>query len=73
MKNGAVIGAITGALGFGGFIGYLCNALNDTKDAGNCLKGALVAAGAGALGGAAIGAGVDALFDRPMAVVRVRF
>lgn len=73
LKNGALIGGITGGLALGGFVGWLCHALDETEGSGDCVKAALLYAGIGAAGGAAIGIGVDALFDRPMAVARVRF
>lgn len=85
LKNGAIAGAITGGLVMGGFVGLLCHAMNDTADSGACIKATALYAGIGAAGGAAIGAGVDALFARapggrairlpkaPSAHVRLRF
>ena len=73
LKNGAVIGAIIGGIITGTGIGLLCHAFNDT-DEPQCWKATLLWAGIGAGGGAAIGAGVDALFTRRFAVrATVRF
>ena len=73
LKNGAVIGAIVGGIVTGAGIGLLCHAFNDT-DEPQCWKAALLWAGIGAGGGAAIGAGVDALFTRRFALrATVRF
>ena len=63
VKNGALIGAIVGAAIFGGFVTFLCNALQEPSDPsclGSSLLGIGLGAGAGALGGAAI----DALMYR---------
>ena len=73
LKNGAIIGGTIGGLAMGGFVGWLCYMLDETEGHGDCVKAALLWGGIGAAGGVALGAGVDALFDRPMAVVRVRF
>ena len=73
LKNGAIIGGTIGGLAMGGFVGWLCYMLDETEGHGDCVKATLLWGGIGAAGGAALGAGVDALFDRPMAVVRVRF
>jgi hypothetical protein len=73
LKNGAVIGAVVGGIITGTGIGLLCHALNDT-DEPQCWKAALLWGGIGAGGGAAIGAGIDALFTRRFAVrATVRF
>jgi len=73
LKNGAVIGAVIGGIITGTGIGLLCHAFNDT-DEPQCWKATLLWAGIGAGGGAAIGAGVDALFTRRYAVrATVRF
>lgn len=73
LKNGAIIGGTIGGLAMGGFVGWLCYMLDETEGHSDCVKATLLWGGIGAAGGAALGAGVDALFDRPMAVVRVRF
>ena len=73
LKNGAIIGGTLGGLAMGGFVGLLCHAMDETEGHGDCVKAALLWGGIGAAGGAALGAGVDALFDRPMGVVRFRF
>ena len=73
LRNGATIGAVVGGVGLGGFVGWLCYMLDETEGSGDCVKAGLLYAGIGAAGGAALGAGVDALFDRPMAVVRFKF
>jgi hypothetical protein len=73
LKNGAVIGAVIGGIITGTGIGLLCHAFNDT-DEPQCWKAALLWGGIGAGGGAAIGAGIDALFTRRFAVrATVRF
>ena len=69
VKNGAAIGAVLGGVALGGFVYYLCNALDDTGGDAECLGGTLVWTGIGAAGGALFGAGVDALFAHP-AIVR---
>ena len=63
VKNGAVIGAIIGAIALGGFVGFLCNALQEPSDP-SCVPGTLLYTGVGAGIGAAAGAGIDALFMR---------
>jgi NhaP-type Na+/H+ or K+/H+ antiporter len=63
VKNGAVIGAIIGAIALGGFVGWLCNALQEPSDP-SCVPGTLLYTGIGAGIGAAGGAGIDALFMR---------
>ena len=63
VKNGALIGAIIGGIALGGFVGWLCNALQEPSDP-SCLLPSLVNTGLGAGIGAAAGAGIDALFMR---------
>jgi hypothetical protein len=63
VKNGALIGAVIGAIALGGFVGWLCNALQEPSDP-SCLPPSLLYTGVGAGIGAAAGAGVDALFAR---------
>ena len=63
LKNGAITGAVIGAVGWGGFVYWLCNALDDTGGDANCAGPALVWAGIAGAAGAAVGAGVDAMFD----------
>jgi len=63
LKNGAIIGGVVGAVGWGGFVYWLCRALDDTGGDANCAGPSLVWAGIAGAAGAAIGAGVDALFD----------
>ena len=63
VKNGALIGAIIGAAIFGGYVTFLCNALQEPSDPsclGSSLMGIGIGAGAGALGGVA----VDAMISR---------
>ena len=60
--NGALIGAIVGAAVFGGFVTFLCNALQEPSDP-SCLGSSLMGIGVGA--GALGGAGIDALMVRP--------
>jgi hypothetical protein len=64
-KNGAIIGAVIGGVVAGAGIGLLCHAFNDT-DEPQCWKATVLWGGIGAGGGAAIGAGIDALFSRRM-------
>jgi hypothetical protein len=64
LKNGALIGAIIGGIAFGGFVGWLCNALQEPSDP-SCLPPSLLYTGVGAGIGAAAGIGIDALFARP--------
>jgi hypothetical protein len=62
VKNGALIGAVIGGIALGGFVSWLCNALQEPSDP-SCLGGSLIYAGVGAGIGAAAGAGIDALFS----------
>jgi hypothetical protein len=62
VKNGALIGAVIGGIALGGFVSWLCNALQEPSDP-SCLGGSLLYAGVGAGIGAAAGAGIDALFS----------
>ena len=64
LKNGTLIGAIIGGVALGGFVAWLCNALQEPSDP-SCLLPSLVNTGVGAAVGAAAGAGIDALFMRP--------
>ena len=63
LKNGAAIGAIIGGIALGGFVGWLCNALQEPSDP-SCLPPALLYTGVGAGIGAVAGLGIDALFVR---------
>src|SRR5687768_9361561 len=63
LKNGALIGAIIGGIAMGGFVGWLCNALQEPSDP-SCVPGTLLYTGVGAGIGAAAGLGIDALFMR---------
>jgi hypothetical protein len=63
LKNGATIGAIIGGVALGGFVGWLCNALQEPSDP-SCLPPALLYTGIGAGIGAVAGLGIDALFAR---------
>ena len=60
VKNGAVIGAVVGAIALGGFVGWLCNMLQEPSDP-SCVGPSLLYTGVGAGIGAAAGAGIDAL------------
>jgi hypothetical protein len=60
VKNGAAIGAIIGGIALGGFVSWLCNALQEPSDP-SCLGPSLLYVGVGAGIGAAAGAGIDAL------------
>ena len=59
----ATYGAIAGAAVFGGFVTFLCNALQEPSDP-SCLGSSLLGIGMGAGIGAAAGAGIDALAQR---------
>jgi hypothetical protein len=73
LRNGAVIGAIVGAVATFTFGAYLCHAIREEGDR-SCLPPALLLAGAGAGAGAAAGAGIDALFgQRPIVQISVHF
>jgi hypothetical protein len=73
LKNGALIGAIVGAVGTFGFGMYLCHAIREDGDP-PCLRPALVLAAVGAGAGALTGAGIDALLVRhPPFRLSVRF
>ena len=63
VKNGALIGAIIGGIAMGGFVGWLCNMLQEPSDP-SCLPPSLLYTGVGAGIGAAAGAGIDALMFR---------
>ena len=63
LKNGAAIGAVIGAIALGGFVGWLCNALQEPSDP-SCVPGTLVYTGIGAGIGAVAGLGIDALFAK---------
>jgi hypothetical protein len=63
VANGALIGAIVGAAIMGGYVTFLCNALQEPSDP-SCLGSSLLAIGLGAGAGALGGAGVDALLMR---------
>ena len=62
LKNGALIGAVIGGIALGGFVSWLCNALQEPSDP-SCVPPSLLYAGVGAGIGAAAGAGIDALFS----------
>lgn len=64
LKNGAIIGGVVGAAAMGGFIYTLCRAMDDTGGQTNCGGPALIWGGIAGAAGAAVGAGVDALFDQ---------
>lgn len=63
LKNGALIGAVIGGIAMGGFVGWLCNALQEPSDP-SCLPPSLLYTGVGAGIGAVAGLGIDALFMR---------
>ena len=63
LKNGALIGAIIGGIALGGFVGWLCNMLQEPSDP-SCVPPSLLYTGVGAGIGAVAGLGVDALFTR---------
>ena len=63
IKNGTIIGAVIGAVAMGGFVGWLCKALQEPSDP-SCWKSVAYAGALGAGAGAAAGAGIDALAAR---------
>ena len=63
LKNGALIGAVIGGIALGGFVGWLCNMLQEPSDP-SCAPPALLYTGVGAGIGAVAGLGIDALFIR---------
>ena len=64
LKNGAIIGGAIAGAAMGGFVYVLCQAMDDTGGGANCAGPAAIWGGIAAAGGAAVGAGVDALFDQ---------
>ena len=64
LKNGATIGGVVAGVGMGAFVYTLCRALDDTGGNANCAGPALLWGGIFGAGGAAVGAGVDALFEK---------
>ncbi|HEX6324262.1 MAG TPA: hypothetical protein VFZ36_11095 [Vicinamibacterales bacterium] len=74
LKNGAVIGGVVAAVAAGSFLYTLCHAMDDTGGDADCARPSLIFAGVAGAGGAAVGAGIDALFARaPSLRMRVRF
>ena len=72
LKNGAIIGAIAGAVGAGAFTALICHLYQEEGVAG-CRSDALRGAAIGAAIGAGAGVAVDAALTRhPGVVVRVR-
>lgn len=64
LKNGAIIGGVVAGAAMGGFLYTICRAMDDTGGEANCVGPALIWAGIAGAGGAAVGAGIDALFDQ---------
>jgi hypothetical protein len=64
LKNGAIIGGVVTGVGMGAFLYTLCRALDDTGGDANCAGPAVMWGAIFGAGGAAVGAGVDALFDK---------
>jgi hypothetical protein len=64
LKNGAIIGGVVVGVGMGAFLYTLCRALDDTGGDANCAGPAVMWGAIFGAGGAAVGAGVDALFDQ---------
>jgi hypothetical protein len=62
LKNGAIIGAVVGAVALGGFGGYLCVVLAEPGDP-PCLPDILRIAAVGAGIGAGAGIGIDAMIS----------
>ena len=75
LKNGAIIGAIVGAVGLGAFGAFICN-LYQEEGGASCLPDALRGAAIGAAIGTGAGVAVDAAFTRHAGVtvrIGVRF
>lgn len=73
IKNGALIGAVVGAVALGGFGLFLCHALDDTGGDPDCFPEVLGIAAVGAGIGLGAGVAVDLLFVRQAAPgVRIR-
>ena len=64
LKNGAIIGGVVTGVGMGAFLYTLCRAMDDTGGDANCAGPAVMWGAIFGAGGAAVGAGVDALFDK---------
>lgn len=73
LKNGAIIGGAIAGAAMGTFVYVLCQAMDDTAGGANCAGPAAIWGGIAAAGGAAVGAGVDALFERKTFRVGFRF
>lgn len=76
IKNGALIGAVVGAVALGGFGLFLCHALNDTGGDPDCFPQVLGIAAVGAGIGLGAGMAIDLLFVRqavPGVRVRISF
>ena len=72
LKNGTLIGAAIGAAVMGGFVTFLCNALQEPSDP-SCLGSSLMGFGIGAGAGAVGGLAVDAMLGKqPRRLVEVR-
>ena len=67
VRNGAIIGAVAAGAAMGAFGGWLCQATSESGDPA-CLPPVLFWSAAAAAGGALVGAGVDALFARRLAI-----
>lgn len=74
LKNGAIIGGVVAAVAAGSFLYTLCRAMDDTGGDADCARPSLIFAGVAGAAGAAVGAGIDALFARaPSLRMRIRF
>jgi hypothetical protein len=69
IKNGAIIGAVIGAVVMGAGVGWLCNELKEPGEP-SCWRSVATAGALGAGVGAAGGAGLDALFLRDRGRIR---
>jgi hypothetical protein len=63
LTNGAVTGAVIAGLTSAVVLGYLCHVFNETGDP-ICVKQVAWRSAVAAAGGAAVGAGIDAMMDR---------
>jgi hypothetical protein len=62
LKNGAIIGGVVAGVASAVVLGYFCHIFNETGDP-ICVKQVAWRSAIAALGGAAIGAGIDAMID----------
>jgi hypothetical protein len=75
LKNGAILGAVVGAVGLGAFGAFICH-LHQEEGGASCLADSVRVAAIGAAIGIGAGVAVDAALSRNAGVmvrIRVRF